>query len=222
MKLRYFSNVRKLSTYGMHCLQVIHWCRCPFIFVHWVYNWFREVDLALACKFFLSISDKYQLMTRFDYLYHTMNIPHKQMTQWPQIFRTRLSILKQRHGFLEKIGRAQYNPTKENYVSLHKLVGNDVTFCKETAKRPSAEFNDYLKSLWWSSFSFICVQDSFIPLMPWPRWVEWHTGQFTTIGDSAAILAFLTHCCQAKSICVLGGGAVGGFLDGKHMECPSL
>ncbi|XP_064652575.1 transcription termination factor 3, mitochondrial-like isoform X1 [Lineus longissimus] len=93
------------------------------------------------------LTDKYRLMAMFDYLYHTMNIPHKQMAEWPQIFRTRVNIIKQRHGFLDKIGRAQYDPTKENYVSLHKLVGNDVTFCKETAKRPLSEFNDYLKSL---------------------------------------------------------------------------
>lgn len=93
------------------------------------------------------LTDKNRLMAMFDYLYHTMDIPHKQMAEWPQIFRTRVHIIKQRHGFLEKIGRAQYDPTKENYVSLHKLVGNDVTFCKETAKRPLSEFNDYLKSL---------------------------------------------------------------------------
>ncbi|KAL8576535.1 hypothetical protein ACOMHN_003093 [Nucella lapillus] len=94
------------------------------------------------------ISDRHQLGKRFDFLHNMMGLSHKHLTAWPSAFRTRLHIMEQRHRFLLLLGRAQYDPTKENYVSLKALVsGRDGEFCEHVAKASSAQFYSFLKSL---------------------------------------------------------------------------
>lgn len=57
--------------------------------------------------------------------------------------------VKQRHTFLERLGRAQYNPTKENFVPIIALVEDtDVEFCRKYAKCNVSDFNTFLKTLW--------------------------------------------------------------------------
>lgn len=77
-----------------------------------------------------------------------MNIPHNRIVQECGILGCRESRLKQRHLFLEKIGKAQYDPNKPNYVSLTSLIsGTDGVFCSEVAKSSVDIFNMFLKSL---------------------------------------------------------------------------
>ena len=58
-------------------------------------------------------------------------------------------ILEYRHRYLVKQGRAQYNPTLPNYVSLNDLVVPiDEDFCFKTAKTTISEYNTFLRLIW--------------------------------------------------------------------------
>ena len=85
----------------------------------------------------------------FDYLHTSMGITRNQMLVWPSIFRTRPYIIRDRHLFLLALGRAQYDPCLENFVSL-KVLGSsrDSEFCRNVAKCEEAEFHAFLKTLW--------------------------------------------------------------------------
>lgn len=66
----------------------------------------------------------------------------------PKVLTSRKFRIQQRHLFLEKLGRAQYDPKKEHYVSLEKLVaGTDSEFCANVAKSSVQAYNTFLKSL---------------------------------------------------------------------------
>uniref|UniRef100_A0A673V4C4 Mitochondrial transcription termination factor 3 n=1 Tax=Suricata suricatta TaxID=37032 RepID=A0A673V4C4_SURSU len=65
-----------------------------------------------------------------------------------KVFNTRLFKIKERHLFLTYLGRAQYDPTKLNYISLDKLVSlPDEIFCEEIAKASVQDFEKFLKTL---------------------------------------------------------------------------
>lgn len=87
-------------------------------------------------------------MERYDFVSHVMKIDNAQLVQTPHILENRLFRIKERHGFLKKIGRAQYNPKKELYISLDALcMGTDNEFVEKIAKRPYEEFDQYLRTL---------------------------------------------------------------------------
>ncbi|GLV45745.1 mitochondrial transcription termination factor 3 [Carabus blaptoides fortunei] len=88
------------------------------------------------------------ILNRFDYVHKTMKISHEQILQMPKILTSRKFRIQQRHLFLEKLSRAQYNPKSENYVSLEQLVaGTDSEFCANVAKSSVQAYNTFLKSL---------------------------------------------------------------------------
>ena len=94
------------------------------------------------------MAGKTELGKRFDYLYNSMDIDHKLLADWPAVFRSRLHIIQQRHRFLILQGRAQYDPKKENYVSMKALVSQtDAEFCRTVAKAPESLFVDFMKCL---------------------------------------------------------------------------
>lgn len=87
-------------------------------------------------------------MQRYDFLSHHMKIENSQIAKDPYILANRLFRTKERHGFLKKIGRAQYNPKLELYVSLSEMCkGTDEEFATNIAKRPYEEYDRYLRTL---------------------------------------------------------------------------
>ncbi|XP_006900414.1 PREDICTED: mTERF domain-containing protein 1, mitochondrial [Elephantulus edwardii] len=93
-------------------------------------------------------ANKRKLTETFDYVHNVMHIPHHIIVKFPQIFNTRLFKIKERHLFLAYLGRAQYEPTKPNYVSLDRLVSiPDEVFCEELAKASIQDFEKFLKTL---------------------------------------------------------------------------
>lgn len=87
-------------------------------------------------------------MERYDFVSVEMKISNSQLVQTPQILKSRLFRVKERHGFLKKIGRAQYNTKLELYISLDDLVnGNDEEFMMNIVKRPYEEYDRYLRTL---------------------------------------------------------------------------
>ncbi|XP_015390960.1 transcription termination factor 3, mitochondrial isoform X2 [Panthera tigris] len=93
-------------------------------------------------------ANKRKLTEIFDYVHNVMSIPHHLIVRFPQVFNTRLFKIKERHLFLTYLGRAQYDPTKLNYISLDKLVSvPDEIFCEEIAKASVQDFEKFLKTL---------------------------------------------------------------------------
>ncbi|XP_077989839.1 transcription termination factor 3, mitochondrial-like [Glandiceps talaboti] len=91
---------------------------------------------------------RYKLLSTFDYLHNTVGIKHKQMTQFPHVFRSSLQKFKERHKYLVKLGRAQYDVSKPGYVSLERMIiVPDEIFCEEIAKSSIVDFNNFLKTL---------------------------------------------------------------------------
>lgn len=87
-------------------------------------------------------------MDRYDYVSRVMKIGNNQIVMDPLILTKRINRIKERHGFLKKIGRAQYNPKLPLFVSLTAMcTGQDPDFCENIAKRPYEEFDEYLRTL---------------------------------------------------------------------------
>ncbi|XP_078396940.1 transcription termination factor 3, mitochondrial [Cetorhinus maximus] len=96
----------------------------------------------------LLLASKKKVTRLFDYLHNTMGIPHHLITKFPQVFNTKFLRIKDRHLFLEHLGRAQYDPTQPNYISLDKLVvTSDYVFCVEIAKGTLLDFESFQKTL---------------------------------------------------------------------------
>ncbi|CAD0196218.1 unnamed protein product [Chrysodeixis includens] len=88
------------------------------------------------------------LLERFNYLHNVMQISHRTILKYPEVLFSRNFKIKQRHLFLSKLGRAQYNPTKENYIPIKSLVlDTDAEFCNNIAKCSVYDFNLFLKTL---------------------------------------------------------------------------
>ncbi|KAG9478777.1 hypothetical protein GDO78_012437 [Eleutherodactylus coqui] len=104
-------------------------------------------QIALKVPKMLAGSKK-KLTEVFDYVHNTMGIPHNLITNFPQVFNTSLLKLKERHEFLTLLGRAIYDPTQPNYVSLDKLVSKtDQSFCEDVAKTSMQDFEQFLKNM---------------------------------------------------------------------------
>ncbi|CAL8296899.1 unnamed protein product [Lota lota] len=87
-------------------------------------------------------TNKRKLTQIFDYLHNTMKVPHHLIVKFPQVFNSRLLRIKERHLFLEYLGKAQYDSDQANYVSLDRLASlPDEAFCTEFA---SATLDDFL------------------------------------------------------------------------------
>ncbi|KAG6446236.1 transcription termination factor 3, mitochondrial [Manduca sexta] len=85
---------------------------------------------------------------RFNYIHNIMKISHSAILESPEVLLSRNFRIKQRHMFLEKLGRAQYDPKKENYIPVKCLIEDtDVEFCKKYAKSNVDDFNMFLKTL---------------------------------------------------------------------------
>ncbi|XP_014358503.2 transcription termination factor 3, mitochondrial [Papilio machaon] len=107
-----------------------------------------EIKQLLLAKSRLWMMNQKKILERFNYIHNVIKIPHEIILQCPHILLHRNFKVKQRHTFLEKLGRAQYNPTIENFVPLNALFElTDIEFCKKYAKCHVDDFNMFLKTL---------------------------------------------------------------------------
>ncbi|CAH1992740.1 unnamed protein product [Acanthoscelides obtectus] len=108
----------------------------------------EEMKKVILKKPKIFLNGQHRLLKTFDYLHNTMKIAIETIVETPEILTCRQTRLMQRHMFLEKLGRVQYNPKKPNYVALTTLVsGTDSHFATEVAKSSVAAYNEFLKSL---------------------------------------------------------------------------
>lgn len=76
-----------------------------------------------------------------------MNLSHSHILQVPEILTLREFQLRDRHEFLEMLGKAQYDPRKDLYISPKALAeGNIYYFVREVAKSNIETYNLFLKT----------------------------------------------------------------------------
>lgn len=96
----------------------------------------------------LLTANKRKLTQIFDYLHNVMKVPHNLIAKFPQVLNSRYLRIKERHQFLEYLGKAQYDPALPNYIALDRLVSlPDETFCTELALATLEDFHLFLKTL---------------------------------------------------------------------------
>lgn len=77
-----------------------------------------------------------------------MKLSHDQIVKSSHILHYREYKVKQRHEYLQLIGRAQYDPTKDLYVSpMQLVVGTDEEFAKNVANTSYEKFQSFLRQL---------------------------------------------------------------------------
>lgn len=77
-----------------------------------------------------------------------MKIDHETILRFPALLTCREFRLRQRHGFLCHLNRAQYDPKLPNYVSPSQLIEkSEVHFAGQVAKSNVTEFNAFCKTL---------------------------------------------------------------------------
>ncbi|KAG7500418.1 transcription termination factor 3, mitochondrial [Solea senegalensis] len=93
-------------------------------------------------------ANKRKLTQIFDLLHNTMKVPHHLITKFPQVFNTKYLRIRERHLFLEYLGKAQYDPALPSYISLDCLVSlPDETFCTDLASASLEDFYLFQKTI---------------------------------------------------------------------------
>ncbi|KTG45699.1 hypothetical protein cypCar_00000678 [Cyprinus carpio] len=94
------------------------------------------------------IANKRKLTQIFDFIHNTMDVPHSLIAKFPQVLNAKFLRIRERHLFLEYLGRAQYQPSQPNYISLDRLVFlPDEVFCSEVALATLEDFERFQKTL---------------------------------------------------------------------------
>ncbi|XP_050334221.1 transcription termination factor 3, mitochondrial [Bactrocera neohumeralis] len=106
-----------------------------------------ELKCLLLNKPRLWMMDSDLLIERFAYAHQTMKLSHDMLIQFPEVLSSREFRLRQRHEFLVTLGRAQYDPEKDLYISPRDLVsGNDYHFVRNVAKSDLETYELFLKT----------------------------------------------------------------------------
>ncbi|XP_060753325.1 transcription termination factor 3, mitochondrial [Tachysurus vachellii] len=93
-------------------------------------------------------ANKRKLTQIFDFVHNIMGVPHSLITKFPQVLNAKFLRVRERHFFLEYLGRAHYEPTHPNYISLERLVAlPDEAFCSEVALASLDDFERFQKTL---------------------------------------------------------------------------
>ncbi|KAL2736945.1 hypothetical protein V1478_002324 [Vespula squamosa] len=107
-----------------------------------------ETKILLLNQPRLWIKCRKNITDTFDYAHNEMKLSHQFIVSQAYVLLCRKRRLEQRHMFLVKLGRAQYDPTKPLYVSLKSLIGGtDNDFCQNVAKTSTDTYDLYLKSI---------------------------------------------------------------------------
>uniref|UniRef100_A0A1A9ZS52 Transcription termination factor 3, mitochondrial n=1 Tax=Glossina pallidipes TaxID=7398 RepID=A0A1A9ZS52_GLOPL len=136
------SKLPKLITYNMDHIQKATFC----IREEMGFNK-DEIKCLLLAKPRLWILKSDDLVERFAYAHQEMNLSHQFILKVPQILTSREFRLRERHEFLKMLGRAQYDPERDLYISPKSLVeGNNYYFVRNIAKSDMETFELFLKT----------------------------------------------------------------------------
>ncbi|KAJ8335105.1 hypothetical protein SKAU_G00407440 [Synaphobranchus kaupii] len=93
-------------------------------------------------------ANKKRLTETFDYVHNTMAIPHALIVKFPQVLNGSLLRIRERHLFLQYLGKAHYDPEQSGYVPLDRLVSlPDSEFCSKLASASPQDFELFQKTL---------------------------------------------------------------------------
>ncbi|XP_032437086.1 transcription termination factor 3, mitochondrial isoform X2 [Xiphophorus hellerii] len=93
-------------------------------------------------------ANKRKLTQIFDFVHNTMKVPHHLITKFPQVLNSKFLRLRERHLFLEYLGKAQYDPDLPSYISLDRLASlPDENFCTDLAVATLEDFYLFQKTL---------------------------------------------------------------------------
>ncbi|XP_013099374.2 transcription termination factor 3, mitochondrial [Stomoxys calcitrans] len=107
----------------------------------------EEIKVLLLSKPRLWMLKPDDLVERFAYAHQEMKLSHEMLLQQPEILASREFRLRERHEFLKMLGRAQYDPQKDMYISPKIMVeGNNFHFVRKIAKSDMETFELFLKS----------------------------------------------------------------------------
>ncbi|XP_055856609.1 transcription termination factor 3, mitochondrial [Episyrphus balteatus] len=107
----------------------------------------EELRCLLLNKPKLWMLNSDELIERFAYAHNEMKLSHEMIVQFPEILLSREFRIRERHEFLKTLGRAQYDPHKDLYVSPKTLVeGNDRDFVVNVAKCDMEMYEMFLKT----------------------------------------------------------------------------
>lgn len=104
--------------------------------------------ILIQIYFFFHFTARFELMERYDFLKEQMNISNELILKSPDILCAKTYKIKERHGYLKSIGRAQYNPHLDLYISLDAIATySDEEFAVNIVKNSLEEYEDYLRTL---------------------------------------------------------------------------
>ncbi|KAM7356443.1 mitochondrial transcription termination factor 3 [Cochliomyia hominivorax] len=107
----------------------------------------EEIKCLLLSKPRLWMLKSDDLIERFAYAHQEMQLSHQMLLQQPEVLTSREFRLRERHEFLKMLGRAQYDPEKDLYISPKSLVeGNNHYFVRKVAKSNMETFELFLKT----------------------------------------------------------------------------
>ncbi|KAH8274554.1 hypothetical protein KR044_012186 [Drosophila immigrans] len=107
----------------------------------------KELQTLIVRKPRLMMIPADDIVERFSYIHNDMGLSHKQIVQCPELLASREFRLRERHEFLKLLGRAQYDPQKDLYVSPIDVVqGNNFYFVRNVAKSDLETFDLFLKT----------------------------------------------------------------------------
>lgn len=76
-----------------------------------------------------------------------MQLSHQMLIQQPEVLTSREFRLRERHEFLKILGRAQYDPEKDMYLSPKSMIeGNINHFVRKVAKSDMETYELFLKT----------------------------------------------------------------------------
>ncbi|EDV97694.1 transcription termination factor 3, mitochondrial [Drosophila grimshawi] len=108
---------------------------------------YKELQSLIVHKPRLMMIPPDDLVERFSYAHNEMGLSHAQILQCPELLASREFRLRERHEFLKLLGRAQYDPQKDLYVSPSEIVqGNNFYFVRNVAKSDLQTFDLFLKT----------------------------------------------------------------------------
>lgn len=87
-------------------------------------------------------------MELYDIVTREMGISPRKILESPSILQMRAFVIRERHGFLKTLGRAQYDEEKDLFVPLASLIiGTNRDFAVDVAKSTYEEYDRFLRTL---------------------------------------------------------------------------
>jgi len=104
--------------------------------------------LLIRCPKIFMQRDTEFIQDRFEVLYLDMGYSREMIVHFAPSLNADLLLMKTRLKLLQKLGKAQVDPSKPNYVSPQAFaLYNDEKFCKNVAKIPIELYNKFMQTV---------------------------------------------------------------------------